>query len=98
MKQAKEIAYFHSNLIIQAKILFDKNKVLFATSKTAMSKSGFLGSFWPPDLRHLMSIFWDETWFMSSLGQNLGPIFSLAVSISGATCRDAGSQTVAPRF
>jgi hypothetical protein len=34
MKQAKEIAYFHLNLIIQANFLFDKNKVLFATSKT----------------------------------------------------------------
>jgi hypothetical protein len=40
-----------------------------------MSKSGFLGGFWHPDLRHLELIFWDETWHTSSLGQNLDPIF-----------------------
>jgi hypothetical protein len=42
---------------------------------SGMSKSGFLGRFWRPDLRHLELIFWDETWHTSSLGQNLDPIF-----------------------
>jgi hypothetical protein len=53
--------------------IFPKTKTIFF--KPAMSKSGFLRGFWRPDLRHLELIFWDETWHMSSLGQNLGPIF-----------------------
>jgi hypothetical protein len=39
--------------------------------------------FWPPDLRYLKLIFWDKTWFMSSLGQNLDPFFSLVVKLTG---------------
>jgi hypothetical protein len=46
-----------------------------STLKSAMSKSSFLGGFWRPDLRYLELIFWDETWYTSSLDQNLDPIF-----------------------
>jgi hypothetical protein len=38
-----------------------------------MPKSGNWGCFWPLDFKHLMLIFWDETWYTSSLGQNLDP-------------------------
>jgi hypothetical protein len=40
-----------------------------------MPKSGSLRCFWRPDLRHLEPIFLDETWYTSSLGQNLDPSF-----------------------
>ncbi len=50
------------------------------------------------DLRHLMLIFWDETWYTSSLGQNLAPFFSLVVSTSGATYRAAWRPSLATRF
>ncbi len=55
----------------------EKRIVENLASRPAMSKSGFLGGFWRSDLRYLELISWDETWYTSSSGQNLDPIFFL---------------------
>jgi hypothetical protein len=62
-----------------------------------MPKSDPFGCFWPPDLRHLMSIFLDETWHTPSLRQNLDPTFlfghkTLWSHLEGVLKRQLGPQ------